>query len=79
MSEDRKAGHNGTMKSTFRVINQMVADGVIEKYAVGDAVAALLTDDLDVLISVVRSCRREESDCYATCRRGVERKSLDRL
>jgi hypothetical protein len=58
MPEDRKAGHNDTMKSTFRIINRMVADGVIEKYAVGGAVAALnyieptLTDDLDVLISV---------------------------
>lgn len=46
------------MKSTFRVINRMVEDGVIGKYAVGGAVAALnyieptLTDDLDVLISV---------------------------
>lgn len=58
MSEGRKAGHNDAMKSTFRIINRMVADGVIEKYAVGGAVAALnyieptLTDDLDVLISV---------------------------
>jgi hypothetical protein len=46
------------MKSTFRIINRMVADGVIGKYAVGGAVAALnyieptLTDDLDVSISV---------------------------
>jgi hypothetical protein len=46
------------MKSTFHVINRMVADGVIGKYAVGGAVAALnyiepmLTYDLDVLISV---------------------------
>jgi|SRR5882757_3279571 len=46
------------MKSTFRIINRMVTDGVIGKYAVGGAVAALnyieptLTDDLDVLISV---------------------------
>ena len=46
------------MKSTFRIINRMVTDGIIEKYAVGGAVAALnyieptLTDDLDVLISV---------------------------
>src|SRR5882672_8267002 len=46
------------MKSTFQVINRMAADGVIQTYAVGGAVAALnyieptLTDDLDVLISV---------------------------
>jgi hypothetical protein len=46
------------MKSTFQVINRMVADGVIGTYAVGGAVAALnyiepmLTYDLDVLISV---------------------------
>lgn len=57
-SEDLKTGHNDTMKSTFRIINRMVADGVIGKYAVGGAVAALnyiepaLTHDLDVLISV---------------------------
>ncbi len=46
------------MKSAFQIINRMVADGVIGTYAVGGAVAALnyiepmLTDDLDVLISV---------------------------
>lgn len=46
------------MKSTFQVINRMVADGVIRKYAIGGAVAALnyieptLTDDLDILISI---------------------------
>ena len=46
------------MKSTFQVINRMVADGVIRSYAIGGAVAALnyieptLTDDLDILISV---------------------------
>jgi len=48
------------MKSAFQIINRMVADGVIGTYAVGGAVAALnyiepmLTDDLDVLISVDR-------------------------
>jgi len=48
------------MKSTFQVINRMVTDGVIGTYAVCEAVAALnyiepmLTDDLDVLISVDR-------------------------
>lgn len=46
------------MKNTFQVINRMVADGVIRKYAIGGAVAALnyieptLTDDLDILISI---------------------------
>ncbi len=46
------------MKSTFQVINRMVADGVIGTYAVAGAVAAFnylepaLTDDLDILISV---------------------------
>jgi len=46
------------MKSTLQVINRMVVDGAIERYAVGGAVAALnyieptLTDDLDILISV---------------------------
>ena len=46
------------MKNTFQVINRMVEDGVIGRYAIGGAVAALnfieptLTDDLDILISV---------------------------
>src|SRR5215204_6092639 len=67
MSEGRMAGHNDTMKSTFRIINRMVADGVIEKYAVGGAVAALnyigptLTDDLDVLLSVEHLADRPKS------------------
>jgi hypothetical protein len=45
------------LKSTLQVINGMVADGIIQKYAVAGAVAALnyieptLTQDLDVLIS----------------------------
>lgn len=48
------------MKSTFQVINQMQAQGVIEDYAVSGAIAALnyieptLTSDLDILISVER-------------------------
>ncbi len=46
------------MKNTFRVINKMVEDGVIGRYAVAGAVAALnyieptLTDDLDILFSI---------------------------
>ncbi len=45
------------LKSAFQVINGMVADGVIQKYAVAGAVAALnyieptVTQDLDVLVS----------------------------
>lgn len=46
------------MKSTFRVINRMVADGVIQGYAIVGAVAAFnyiestFTDDLDILVSI---------------------------
>ncbi len=46
------------MKSTFRVINQMVDDGILQRYAVAGAVAALnyieptLTDDLDILVGI---------------------------
>jgi hypothetical protein len=44
------------LKNTFQVINRMVSDGVIRKYAVAGAIAALyyieptVTDDLDVLV-----------------------------
>lgn len=43
-------------KKTFRVLNQMVADGVIENYAVAGAIGAIFyvepfsTKDLDVLV-----------------------------
>jgi hypothetical protein len=46
------------LKSTLQVINGMVADGIIQKYAVAGAVAALnyveptLTEDLDILVSL---------------------------
>lgn len=46
------------MKSTFKVINGLVRDRIIARYAVTGAVAALnylepvLTEDLDILISV---------------------------
>jgi hypothetical protein len=46
------------LKNTFQVINRMVEDGIVKRYAVGGAVAALnyiestLTDDLDILISI---------------------------
>ncbi len=46
------------MTATFRVINRMVKDGVVESYAIAGAVAALnyieptLTEDLDVLVAV---------------------------
>lgn len=46
------------IQDTFKVINRMVADGIIGRYAVAGAVAALnyleptLTQDLDILISV---------------------------
>jgi hypothetical protein len=45
------------LKSAFQVINGMVADGIIQKYAVAGAVAALnyieptVTQDLDILVS----------------------------
>lgn len=46
------------MKNTFQVINRMVEEGIIQKYAIAGAVAALnyleptVTDDLDILISI---------------------------
>ena len=45
------------LKNALQVINEMVADGIIQKYAVAGAVAALnyieptVTEDLDILIS----------------------------
>jgi hypothetical protein len=45
------------MRDTIRVLNEMVSDGVITRYAIGGAVAAYnyieaaSTDDLDVLVS----------------------------
>src|ERR1700674_2883813 len=55
------------MKSTFQVINRMVEDGIIRRYAVGGAVAALnyieptLTDDLDILVSMDEPANRPSS------------------
>ncbi len=46
------------LKGAFQVINGMVADGIIRKYAVAGAVATLnyieptVTEDLDILVSV---------------------------
>ena len=46
------------LKRTFQVINEMVADGVIRKYAVTGAIATLNylepteTEDLDILVSI---------------------------
>jgi hypothetical protein len=46
------------MKGTFQVINRMVEDGVIRRYAICGAVAALnylepmLTDGLDILVAL---------------------------
>src|SRR5436853_929873 len=46
------------MKETFKVINQMVKDGVIEEYAIGGAVAAIYylepfdTADLGIFFQV---------------------------
>jgi hypothetical protein len=46
------------LKSAFQIINGMVADGIIRKYAVAGAVAALnyieptVTEDLDILVSL---------------------------
>lgn len=45
------------MKETIAVINQMEADGVVGRYAIGGAVAAFnyievsFTEDLDILVS----------------------------
>ena len=47
-----------SMNGTFRVINNLVRDGIIRRYAVTGAVAAMnytepmLTSDLDILISI---------------------------
>jgi hypothetical protein len=47
---------NPDIKKTFAVLNQMVADGIIENYAVGGAIAAIFyveafsTEDLDVFV-----------------------------
>src|ERR1043165_2559650 len=44
------------MKETFKVINQMVTDGVMESYAVGGAIGAMFyvepfaTQDIDVFV-----------------------------
>lgn len=46
-----------SMKETIAVIDQMEADGVVDRYAIGGAVAAFLyldvsfTEDLDILVS----------------------------
>lgn len=46
-----------SLKSAFQVINAMVADGIIRKYAVTGAIAALnyieptITQDLDILVA----------------------------
>lgn len=46
------------IKDTFKVLNRMAADGIVKRYAVAGAVAALnyleptLTHDVDILISV---------------------------
>ncbi len=46
------------MNSTFKVVNNLVRDGVIQRYAIAGAVGALVyieptpTSDLDILISV---------------------------
>jgi hypothetical protein len=51
------------MKQTLDVINQMEADGVIERYAIAGAVAAYyyieptLTEDLDLLVSFAGGAR----------------------
>ncbi len=47
---------NPDIKKTFAVLNQMVAEGVIENYAVGGAIAAVFyveafsTEDLDIFV-----------------------------
>jgi hypothetical protein len=57
-TENGEARHMAGLKSTLQVINGMVADGIIQKYAVAGAVAALnyieptLTEDLDILVSL---------------------------
>ena len=32
-------------KQTFKVLNQMVADGVVENYAVADAIGAMIVSE----------------------------------
>jgi hypothetical protein len=51
------AGRRGQMKATLQIINQMQADGVIGRYAIGGAVGAtfylepVATLDIDVFVS----------------------------
>ena len=46
------------MKDTFQVINRMVTEGIVQRYAIVGAVAAFnyvestFTEDLDILISI---------------------------
>jgi hypothetical protein len=48
------------MKDTIHVLNRMVSDGIVSRYAIGGAVAAYnyieaaTTDDLDILVSLDR-------------------------
>lgn len=50
-------GHNGGVKETLELINQMQADGVIGEYAIGGAVGAMLylepaaTLDVDIFVA----------------------------
>jgi hypothetical protein len=55
------------IKRTLEVINRMEADGIVERYAIGGAVAAYnyvepaVTEDLDILISFGRHHQRPKS------------------
>ena len=46
------------MEATIKVLNALVADGVVEKYAIGGAVAAafwlepFFTEDLDIFVAL---------------------------
>jgi hypothetical protein len=52
------------MKQTLEVINRMEADGIVDRYVIGGAVAAYnyvepaVTEDLDILI-IGRHCLRQ--------------------
>lgn len=52
------------MKQTFAILNQMVADGAIENYAVAGAIGAMFyvepfsTEDIDVLVVTPDSEKR---------------------
>jgi hypothetical protein len=59
------------IKQTLEIINRMVADGIVARYAIGGAVAAYnyvesaVTEDLDILISFDGHAKRPKSGLVA--------------